>query len=62
MRLLLDTHTFIWYTTDSSRLSSTARSLIDNGDNDILISTASIWEMAMMLFLMLMRSPGFGEY
>jgi PIN domain nuclease of toxin-antitoxin system len=46
MRFLLDTHGFIWYTTDSSRLSTTARSLIDNGDNDILLSTASVWEMA----------------
>lgn len=46
MRLLLDTHAFIWYTTDSSRLSTTGRSLIDNGDNDILLSTASVWEMA----------------
>ena len=46
MRLLLDTHAFIWYTTDSSRLTTTGRSLIDNGDNDILLSTASVWEMA----------------
>lgn len=46
MRLLLDTHAFIWYTTDSLRLSTTARALIDNGDNDILLSTASVWEMA----------------
>ncbi|MEP6519131.1 type II toxin-antitoxin system VapC family toxin [Microcoleus vaginatus] len=46
MRLLLDTHAFIWYTTDSSRLTATGRSLIDNGENDILLSTASVWEMA----------------
>ncbi|WP_293154845.1 MULTISPECIES: type II toxin-antitoxin system VapC family toxin [unclassified Microcoleus] len=46
MRLLLDTHAFIWYATDSSRLSTTARSLIDNGNNDIIFSTASVWEMA----------------
>ena len=46
MRLLLDTHTFIWYTTDSSRLTATGRSLIDNGENDILLSTARVWEMA----------------
>jgi PIN domain nuclease of toxin-antitoxin system len=46
MRLLLDTHAFIWYTTDSSRLTTTGRSLIDNGENDILLSTASVWEMA----------------
>ncbi len=38
MRLFLDTHAFIWYTTDSSRLTTTARSLIDNGDNDILLT------------------------
>ena len=46
MRLLLDTHAFIWYTRDSSKLSITGRSLIDNGENDILLSTASVWEMA----------------
>lgn len=46
MRLLLDTHAFIWYTTDSSTLTATGRSLIDNGENDILLSTASVWEMA----------------
>lgn len=46
MRLLLDTHAFIWYTTDSSKLTATGRSLIDNGENDILLSTASVWEMA----------------
>ena len=42
MRLLLDTHAFIWYTTDSSKLSITGRSLIDNGENDILLSTANV--------------------
>ncbi|MEG4045363.1 type II toxin-antitoxin system VapC family toxin [Microcoleus sp. Pol17_C1] len=46
MRLLLETHAFIWYTTDSSILTATGRSLIDNGENDILLSTASVWEMA----------------
>ena len=46
MRWLLDTHAFIWYTTDSSGLTATGRALIDNGENDILLSTASVWEMA----------------
>ncbi|MEG5067197.1 type II toxin-antitoxin system VapC family toxin [Microcoleus sp. B3-A4] len=46
MRLLLDTHAFIWYTTDSSRLTATGRALIDNGENDLLLNTASVWEMA----------------
>jgi PIN domain nuclease of toxin-antitoxin system len=46
MRWLLDTHAFIWYTTDSSGLTATGRALIDNGENDILLSTASVWERA----------------
>jgi PIN domain nuclease of toxin-antitoxin system len=47
MRLLLDAHAFIWYTTDSSRLTETGRSLIYNGENDILLSTARVWKMAL---------------
>lgn len=46
MRLLLDTHIFIWYILDSRKLSPTARALIDAQDNEILLSIASIWEMA----------------
>jgi PIN domain nuclease of toxin-antitoxin system len=46
MRLLIDTHTFIWYISDSPRLSTTARTLIDDEDNEILLSIASLWEMA----------------
>jgi PIN domain nuclease of toxin-antitoxin system len=46
MRLLLDTHIFIWYVTDNPKLSATTRALIDKGDNDILLSIVSIWEIA----------------
>ena len=46
MRLLLDTHTFIWYVTDHKKLSSTAQLLINNADNDIVLGKASVWEMA----------------
>ena len=46
MIFLLDTHVFIWYTTDNDRLNQRIRSLIDDGDNDILVSMASVWEMA----------------
>ncbi len=46
MKLLLDTHIFIWYVTDIQRLSVTVRTLVDDSDNEILLSTASIWEMA----------------
>lgn len=46
MKFLLDTHTFIWYVTNNSKLSSTARELINDGSNEVLLSIASIWEMA----------------
>lgn len=48
MRLLLDTHTLIWYVLDTQRITEQARTLIDDGDNEILLSTASIWEMAIL--------------
>lgn len=46
MRLLLDTHTFIWFVIDSPRLSTIVRALIENENNEKLLSTASVWEMA----------------
>ena len=45
MKILLDTHTFIWFVTDSSRLSITAKALIEDEYNEKLLSIASIWEM-----------------
>lgn len=46
MRLLLDTHTFLWFFQGDRKLSNTARTLIDDEDNEKLISMASMWEMA----------------
>ncbi len=46
MRLLLDTHTLIWFFAGDSQLSNTARILIEDEDNHKLVSIASIWEMA----------------
>jgi len=45
MRILLDTHAFLWWITNDAQLSSTARDLIADPDNDILFSTASAWEI-----------------
>src|SRR6266550_930625 len=50
MRLLLDTHTFLWFIDDNPRLSSNAKSLLES-DNDLLLSTASLWEIAIKLSL-----------
>ncbi|MBV8884107.1 MAG: type II toxin-antitoxin system VapC family toxin [Chroococcidiopsidaceae cyanobacterium CP_BM_RX_35] len=45
MRLLLDTHTFIWWVIDDAQLSDAARGCIANPDNDVFLSTASAWEI-----------------
>jgi PIN domain nuclease of toxin-antitoxin system len=44
-RLLLDTHTLIWWATDDSALSKGARLQITESE-DVLVSAASAWEMA----------------
>ena len=46
MRLLLDTHSMHWYIEDDPQLSPTTRALIQYASNEILISPASYWEMA----------------
>jgi len=46
MRILLDTHLALWAIADDPRLNVKARALITNADNEILVSAASIWEVA----------------
>ena len=46
MKLLLDTHLLLWAAGESKRLSKQARTLIDNPDNELLFSAASLWEVA----------------
>ena len=46
MRALLDTHTFLWWNLDDPQLSETARMFITKGDNEIFLSAASAWEIA----------------
>lgn len=45
MRLLLDTHVFLWAVAGSTRLKAPARRLIDAAD-EVYVSAASIWEIA----------------
>ena len=46
MRILLDTHVFLWWLGGSERLSAAAHGAIAEPGNDILISAASAWEIA----------------
>ena len=50
-KMLLDTHTYIWFSEDDSQLSSQARSIIENPDNDVFLSIVSLWEMAIKINL-----------
>lgn len=46
MTHLVDTHSLIWYALDDPRLSATARDLIKDPGNQIMVSPASYWEIA----------------
>jgi PIN domain nuclease of toxin-antitoxin system len=46
MKLLLDTHLLLRAAGKPQRLSKRARTLIDNPDNELLFSAASLWEVA----------------
>jgi PIN domain nuclease of toxin-antitoxin system len=51
MKYLLDTHSLIWFINGDTQLSSTARKLIEDEDNELFISIASLWEMAIKFSL-----------
>ena len=46
MKALLDTHTFLWWNLDAPQLSDAVREFISNGRNEIFLSAASVWEIA----------------
>ena len=46
MRLLLDTHALLWFQAGDRRLSQTARRAIEADDAELLVSAATVWEMA----------------
>lgn len=46
MRVLLDTHAFLWATLDPDKLSPHIRSTLQNANTDVIVSAASAWEIA----------------
>ena len=46
MRLLLDTNAFIWALDDLEKLAPSARNLLLDDGNELLVSMASLWEIA----------------
>ena len=69
MRLLLDTHAFLWFLLDDPQLSATARAVIVDPLNEVEISPASYWEIAIKIglrkyalrFIRGKRAPGLKE-
>lgn len=57
MRLLLDTNAFLWWRDASPRLSSRARDHIRDPANHIIVSIASLWEIAIKRSLGKLRFP-----
>lgn len=51
MKLLLDTHAFLWFILDDSHLSNTASALICDPSNQIFVSPATHWEIAIKIGL-----------
>lgn len=58
MKILLDTHVFLWWITADARLSEKAFSLIKERENLIYISAASCWEIAIKSRLGKLHLPG----
>jgi len=47
VNVLLDTHAFLWAVTGDRRLSSPARTLIEDGENQVFLSAVSMWEIVL---------------
>lgn len=51
MSLLLDTHTVVWWIRSDQRLSMNARALIGSSSNEVFVSVATAWEIAIKVGL-----------
>ena len=58
MRYLLDTHAFLWWVADDTRLSEAVRKVIKDSENEIMVSSASVWEMSIKTGVGRLRIPG----
>jgi PIN domain nuclease of toxin-antitoxin system len=45
MKVLIDTHTFLWWNTADPLLSVHAKEVIADGRNEVFLSAASVWEI-----------------
>lgn len=57
MNLVLDTHIFIWWNDNPSKLSTKAKSAIEDKSNSVFISTVVIWEVVVKTMLGKLEAP-----
>lgn len=57
MKCLLDTHVFLWWLSDPAKLTSETISVISAADNEIFVSTAVLWELAIKRSIGKLSSP-----
>jgi len=57
VKLLLDTHAFLWFVAGDERLGRKARRVIEDDEAELYLSTASVWEMAIKSSLGRLRLP-----
>jgi PIN domain nuclease of toxin-antitoxin system len=57
MRLLLDTHTFLWFIDGNPKLTEYVRRLIEDIANEPFLSVASLWEMSIKNSLGKLKLP-----
>lgn len=57
MRLLLDTHVLLWWLKDDDRLGVHVIAEIERSDNDVVVSSASAWEIAIKRALGKVKAP-----
>lgn len=63
MKLLLDTHTFLWFVNDNPKLSNHLKDLIEDTNNVSYLSVASLWEMSIKFNLgKLTLDPNYEEF
>jgi PIN domain nuclease of toxin-antitoxin system len=57
VKLLLDSHVFLWWCADDPGLRELEREAIRNAANDVFLSAASVWEMEIKRGLGRLRIP-----
>src|SRR5579872_3432185 len=57
MRILLDTHALLWWLQGSPRLSSAAKTAMSDPNNKVVVSAATVWEIAIKVQIGKLKAP-----